>query len=119
MTRDELASTKGYKYNIALFGGATWVALYIYFATEQRTVVNPLVYKRSDNLRSFIILYLNLVYSGLTEVRLPYSVTTSGHHVSVDRPRRSASILVYILVINSVMNRGCSFTLSKKRTQLF
>jgi hypothetical protein len=48
MQREVLSPTKFSKYNYALRGGAKQSALYMYFAIEQITFVNPLFYKRTD-----------------------------------------------------------------------
>jgi hypothetical protein len=50
---------------------------------------------------------------------VPIEVYTYDHHVIVDLPRSSGSIPERTLVMNFVMNLGCSLRLLKKRKTAF
>ncbi len=92
ITREALASTNFSKCTRALRGGARKVEKYMCFTTEQSNFTIPLLFRRSDLHRSYIIICLKLPYNGVTVDKFPYCAVTSGHHVNVDLPNKSGSI---------------------------
>jgi hypothetical protein len=89
------------------------------FTTEQSKFTIPLLFRRSDLRKSYIIIFLKLPYNGVTVDKLPYCAVTSGHHVNVDLPNKSGSIQEVIFYTNKDAKRGCSYRLLKKRIQFF
>ena len=118
-TNDEFPSNKSNKKGCTRSGGAYDCAWYIHFTILHNKFVSPLDFNRADYRRSVHITCLNLLYNGYTASNVPFSDTTSGHHVSVDRPNSSGSIHLVIQEIKFVAIRGCSYKLLQKHIQLF
>ena len=115
----ELPSYNKLKKGYILLRGLKYVAWYIQFTTQHNNLKRPLILIRSDQRKSAIITFLNFAYNGATDSNFPQYEVTSGHQTRGEWPKNYGSMHLLILRTKSLVKRGCSCKLWKKRTQLF